>query len=175
MFQWKLSKVWWTKSQLTLGSEWFSRGNVGFSQSEASLVVMVAADWLSASSWGPAPPPPWPSFCLPLAQDVRDGQRLQLITLQRPGLTPTVCLSSQAFAFAWVPAFCKLIRVCKCVCAHRRLHRLLPPHMNSDSQPYQCQRSAPGSLCCLSLWQAHLWCVRAACGLRVWHDAWCQP
>lgn len=56
MFKWKLSKVWWTKSQLTLGSEWFGRGNVGFSQSEASLVVMVAADWLSASSWGPGPP-----------------------------------------------------------------------------------------------------------------------
>lgn len=56
MFKWKLSKVWWTKSQLTLDSEWFSRGNVGFSQSGASLVVMVAANWLSASSWGPGPP-----------------------------------------------------------------------------------------------------------------------
>lgn len=85
--------------------------------------------------WRPVPGvlprhPPSTSFCLPLAQDVCDGQRLQLITLQRPGLTPSVCLGRKAFAF-WMPAFCKLIRVCSCVCvrARRRLHRFAAcPH-----------------------------------------------
>lgn len=101
-------------------------GNVRFSQSEASLVATVPVDWLKTSSWGPGLPSA--SFCLALAQDVCDGQRLQLITLQRPGLTPSVCLSRKAFAF-WMPAFCKLIRVCKCVCVHRRMHRFAAsPH-----------------------------------------------
>lgn len=79
-----------------------------FHKNKAPLVVIVPVDRLHAKSWGPGPG--LPSFCLPLAQELCDGQRLQLITRQRPGLTPSVCLRSKTFAI-WVPAFCKLVCV----------------------------------------------------------------
>ena len=39
-----------------------------------------------------------------------------------------------------------------CVCA-----RMQTVSLCMDSQPYQCQRSAPGTPCCLLLWQTDHW------------------
>lgn len=77
----------------------------------------------------------------------------------------TQCLSEQEglciLDASFLQAYPRTL-VCLSVCACVRTDDctvLLPPHMNSDSLPYQCQGSAPGSPCCLSLWQAHLWCA----------------
>lgn len=80
------------------------------------------------------------------------------------------CVPSFANASMYANA-CVRVRVCMHACM--QLCLFAPLYMHSDSQPYQCQRSAPGTPCRLLLWQTHLW---SACSLRGqgWHNAWCQ-
>lgn len=82
-----------------------------------------------------------------------------------------------AYAYIRCASFCKCIHVCKrarvCVFVRMQLCLFAPLYMHSDSQPYQCQRSAPGTPCCLLLWQTHLWSACSPQG-QGWHNAWCQ-